>query len=128
MFKRHMPPEVAAPTSLYAHAVETPVNVRMLHVSGQLGVRTDGTTPADFEGQYRQVWANIAAILKSGGMDKSDIVKMSTFLVKPEHVVPARTLRDEIMQGLRVASTLVVIQALAAPHFLVEIEVTAAKA
>lgn len=128
MFKRHDPPTVARPASLYSHAVELPAGVRTLLLSGQVPVRVDGTVPADFAGQYAQVWSNIENILASAGMSLRDVARMVTYVTRPEFVGPARDARDALFKGLRVASTLVVVSALASPQFLVEIEVTAAQA
>jgi enamine deaminase RidA (YjgF/YER057c/UK114 family) len=128
MFKRHDPPGVKRPVSAYALAVETPANVRTLHVSGQVPVRLDGSIPADFDAQYELVWENIRHILASAGMELADLVKMTTYITSPAFIDPARNGRDRIFQGLRIASTLAVISALADPRFMVEIEVTAAKA
>lgn len=128
VFKRHDPETVKRPTSAYAMALETPPNVRMLHVSGQVPVRLDGSVPDDFATQYAQVWTNIRAILVSAGMELQDLVKMTTFVTSPAFINPARDGRDALFQGLRIASTLAVVSGLADPRFMVEIEVTAAKA
>ena len=128
MFKRHDPAGLAPASSAYAMAVETPANVRMLHVSGQVPVRPDGSVPENFAEQYDLVWANIRAVLASAGMGMNDLVKMTTYVVDAGHIGPAREGRDKLFQGLRIASTLVVVTALASPKFLLEIEVTAAQA
>jgi 2-iminobutanoate/2-iminopropanoate deaminase len=54
---------------IYSHALETELrNVRQLHVSGQVGVRADGTVPADFASQCEQAIENVEAVLRSGQM------------------------------------------------------------
>jgi enamine deaminase RidA (YjgF/YER057c/UK114 family) len=128
MFRRHDPPTIAAPGSAYAHAVEVPAGARWLLASGQVPVRPDGSVPDDFDGQYRQVWHNIDAILASAGMARADIIRMVTYVTSADHIGPARETRDALFAGLRVASTLVVVSGLANAKFMVEIEVTAAKA
>ena len=128
MFKRHDPAGIAPTTSAYALAVETPANVRLLHVSGQVATRPDGQIPPDFAGQYEQVWSNIRKILASADMELTDLVKMTTYVTAAAFIGPARETRDKIFQGLRIASTLVVCSGLADPRFMVEIEVVAAKA
>jgi len=127
MFRRLDPAGVARPASAYAHGIEVPAGCRTLYLSGQVPVRPDGSVPDDFAGQYRQVWDNILAILAEGGMALEDIVRMATFVTSPAFINPARETRDEIFRGLRVASTLVCVTALASPLFMVEVEVTAAK-
>lgn len=127
MFRRLDPAGVARPASAYAHGIEVPGGCRTLYLSGQVPVRPDGSIPGDFAGQYQQVWDNIRHILAEGGMALEDVVRMSTFVTSPAFINPARDARDLIFQGLRVASTLVVVSGLANPLFMVEVEVTAAK-
>jgi len=79
----HNPESVGAPIGAYVHALETPANARLLHISGQIGMEVDGTIPADAESQARIIWRNIAAILASADMASGDIVKMTAFLVDP---------------------------------------------
>lgn len=125
--RRLEPKSIAAPGSAYAHGMEVPAGARWILASGQVPVRPDGSIPDDFDDQYRQVWHNIDAILAEGGMARGDIVRMATFVTSSDFIGPARETRDLLFQGLRVASTLVVVSGLAHPKFMVEIEVTAAK-
>ena len=66
------PPTIGAPYSAYSHGVELPPNARTVFFSGQVGNAPDGTIPDDFEGQMRNVFANIEAILADAGMDRGD--------------------------------------------------------
>jgi enamine deaminase RidA (YjgF/YER057c/UK114 family) len=127
MHKIHNPATIAAPLSKYAHAVEIPAAARRLYVSGQLGIRPDGTLAEGFEAQAKQAWSNIIAILEAAGMGVTDIVKYTTFITQPEVVAANRAIREQVLGDVRAASTLLVIAALAAPDYLVEIEVVAAK-
>src|SRR5438876_559996 len=43
MLKPINPPTIAPPFSRYSQAVEVPAGLRWLHISGQVGVRPDGT-------------------------------------------------------------------------------------
>ena len=43
MLKHYKPDSVAPPFSRFSHAVEVPAGARWLHISGQIGVKPDGT-------------------------------------------------------------------------------------
>jgi enamine deaminase RidA (YjgF/YER057c/UK114 family) len=60
-------------------------------------------------------------------MDMADVVKTTTYLVNADHVADFREARDRVIGDARPASTLVVIDALASPDWLVEIELVAAR-
>ncbi len=125
---KHNPASIAAPAGNYTHAIETPPNARWLHISGQVGSAPDGTVPAEIEAQAENCWKNIGAILAAANMGFDDIVKVTIFLTRSEFIVPLRAVRQRFLGGLRPASTLVVISALAHPQYLCEIEAIAAKA
>lgn len=51
-----------------------------LYISGQLGTAADGTLPADFETQSRNVMTNIRTLAASGGASMDDIVKCTVMI------------------------------------------------
>lgn len=127
MTKTYSPATVAPPFSNYVHAVEVPANARWLHVSGQLGVALDGSVPAGFTGQAEQAFRNVIAILEEAGMGVADIVRVNTYLTDTADIGDYRGIRDRMLNNHATASTMLVISALAAPKFKIEIEVVAAK-
>lgn len=97
-------------------------NVKTFYVSGQIG---DGN---DFESQVRSAFLKIQEQLKGTGATLKDVVKMNTYIVeyKPESLAVFRKVRKEILGDSDMpASTLVGVQALAMPGWLVEIEAIA---
>lgn len=122
----HNPESIAKPRGAYSHGIEVPAGQRLLFVSGQLGYAADGRLPATFEEQADRVWQNIGEVLKAAGMQFSDIVKMSTLVVRPEDYVAARSFRAKYLGEHRPASTAVVVSRLTSPDNLIEIEVMAA--
>ena len=126
MLKSYDPTEVHAPLGSYTHAVEVGPHTRLLTLSGQVGIRPDGTLPSEIEGQLRQTWANITAILRAAGMTLSDIIKITTIVVRPEHLLVHPRIRSEILGRHRAAATGFCVSALATSDILCEIEVTAA--
>ena len=126
MLKTLKPTTVAPPFSAYSHAVEAPAGARWLYVSGQLGVAPDGAVPADFAGQAEQAFRNVLAILAEAGMAAADLVRVNTYLTETADIGGFREIRDKHLGGHEAASTMIVISALAAPQFKIEIEAVAA--
>ncbi|MGI9381047.1 MAG: RidA family protein [Methyloligellaceae bacterium] len=116
------PASIRAPFSNYTHGVEVPAGARTVYFSGQLGVDPQGNVPEDFAGQLRNVYANIEAILKDGGMELSDLIKMTSFMIRREDIPVAREIRKEVFGDLKPAHTLLLISGLASPEFLIEVE------
>lgn len=128
MPRTYNPDTVAPPFSAYSHAVEVPQGARLLYVSGQLGVAPDGTVPDDFAGQAEQAFRNVLSVLEAAGMAAGDLVRVNTYLTDSKDIAAYREIRDRHLAGHRAASTMLVISALAQPHFRIEVEAVAAKA
>ena len=64
--KPHNPESLHPPFSAYSLAMEVSGAERWLHLSGQVGVKKDGSTPPGAEGQMEECWAKIFAILALG--------------------------------------------------------------
>ena len=123
---RHTPASVAAPFGPYSHAVEVPEGSRLLYISGEVGVLPDGTVPDSIEAQAEACWQNIIAILADAGMDVEDLVKITTFLVRPEDVAAAGAARAKHFADARPGSATIIVKALVNPAWLIEIEAVAA--
>jgi enamine deaminase RidA (YjgF/YER057c/UK114 family) len=121
------PSAVHAPLGLYSHTVTVPAGTELLFISGQVGVRPDGTTPADIAGQADQVFANIVALLKSHGLAPTDIIKLTTFMVAGHDGDAVRAARRKHLGAHRPASTAVFVSQLVDPAWFVEVEAIAAK-
>jgi enamine deaminase RidA (YjgF/YER057c/UK114 family) len=121
-------PGVHAPAPSYHHVALVTGPGRRLVMSGQIGVKPDGSTPEDGGAQIEQAFANVMAHLAGNGMGPQDIVKMTVFLTDPALIPVLREKRGAVMQGAAPASTLLVVAALAAPQWKVEVECEAFKA
>ncbi len=128
MIEFNNPGGVAPPFGNYSHAALVAKDARWLHVSGQVGVMSDGNIAEGIDAQCEWAWKNLLGILESSGMELADVVKTTTYLVSSDHVGAFRKARDRVIGAHRPASTLVVVQALASPEWLVEIELEAARA
>ena len=128
MLKSINPPTIAPPFSRYSQAVEVPAGLRWLHISGQVGVRQDGTLEQGFTAQAERAWDNLLAILAAAGMGPADVVKANVYLTRGSDLAESRRIRDAKLAGAAPASTLAVVAALANPAWLFEVEAVAAKA
>ncbi|MBI3327574.1 MAG: hypothetical protein HYZ81_12840 [Nitrospinae bacterium] len=104
---------------------------RLLYLAGQVANTPDGSIAGvgDLRRQAEKVYENISHVLRAAGATPASVVKETTWVLDidawRQHGTPARR---AVYQGDYPASTLVGIQALARPEFLVEIEVIAAVA
>ena len=121
------PTSVHAPLGLYSHTASVSADTELLFISGQLGVRPDGSTPATIAEQADQVFANIAALLNAHGLDASSIVKLTTFMVTGNDGDAVRAARLKYLGSHRPASTAVFVSQLVDPAWFVEVEAVAAK-
>ncbi len=120
------PAEVHPPAASYSHQVELR-DVRMLMVSGQIGMRLDGTIPDDPYEQLDVAFGNVRANLAEAGMDVADIVKMKIYIVGEWDSGARRSSIAAFLGDHRPTMTVVGAAALGAPEMLVEVEVTAAQ-
>jgi enamine deaminase RidA (YjgF/YER057c/UK114 family) len=122
------PAGVHAPLGLYSHTVSVPEGTELIFLSGQLGVRPDGSTPTTMEEQADQVFANIIALLKGHGLEATSIVKLTTFMVAGHSGDAVRAARLKHLGSHRPASTAVFVSQLVDSAWFVEVEAVAAKA
>ena len=126
--------EHLTPDGLFKPAVYSQVVVasgrRTVFVSGQVSIDAGGNVvaPGDFAGQTRQAYANLRTALGGAGASPADVTKLTTYVVgyRPEMLPVIGEARTALFGSLAPpASTLVGIQALARPDYLVEVEAIA---
>lgn len=122
----HDPDTITPPASRYAQGVCVDGATRWLHVSGQVGLDPDGALAGGVSEQMQRCFENIRAVLEDAGMDITNLVKITGFIVNPHDLPAFREARDAALGGHRCASTLLVVSALAVPDWVVEIEAVAA--
>jgi enamine deaminase RidA (YjgF/YER057c/UK114 family) len=123
------PAALPAPASRYSQAVLTAGASRWLTLSGQLGLRPDGTLAEGLAAQLDQAFANLGAALADAGMSPADLVKITVYLTDGSagSVATYRARRDAwIGDAPPPAATLLIVAGLAAPAFLCEVEAVAA--
>ena len=120
------PASLAPPAARYSHGMVSSAGSRLLHTSGIVPTRPDGTVPATLAEQAERVWQTITALLQEGGFATADVVSVTTYVVPDQDLAAVMAARDRALHGHLAASTLVVVAALARPEWLVEIAVVAA--
>lgn len=120
------PAGAPTPQSRYAQAALIEAASRRLVISGQVGLREDGSPVPSPEGQIDQALHNLGVILAAHGMGPANVVKVTVFLTDPGLIGAWRMRRDSFMQGHAPTSTLLIVAGLASPDFVVEVEAEAA--
>ncbi len=77
------PSRIAPPGSRYSHGVVHSARAHRLLISGQVGVRPDGSVAEGLEAQIEVAWDNLIEVLREGGMGVQDLVKVLTFCTVP---------------------------------------------
>ena len=96
--------------------------LKTVFVSGQVG---EGP---DLDSQMRSALSNLKEVLGKAGATMEDVVKMNTYIVDygPKSLETFRGVRKELLGDTEMpASTLVGVESLALPEWLIEIEATA---
>lgn len=121
------PPSLAAPLGAYSQAILASGSGQHLYVAGQVGVRADGTSANGFAEQAEVVWQNITSILDAAGMQAAHLVKVVTYVTDATNATALASVRHRFLGEARPAATLVVVQALMRPEWLIEVEAIAFK-
>jgi len=121
------PPTVHVPGGAYSHSAIVPAGTELVFLSGQVGVRPDGSLPSSISEQADQVFANLGALLAAHGLDASALVKLTMFVVAGQDIQAVRAARAKFVGAHRPASTAVFVSQLVDPAWHVEVEAIAAK-
>lgn len=122
------------PTALgpYSHvSVSSPGT--LVCIAGQVGVNSDGSLAGPgMREQAAQTFRNLQLALKSQGLEMSSIVKFTTYMTSSDDISLFYDVREEMFpelfpEGGYPPNTLLVIDRLVRPEFVVEIEAIAVK-
>jgi enamine deaminase RidA (YjgF/YER057c/UK114 family) len=128
MLRTITPATIRRPFANYAHAVEVPAGMRLLVLSGQLGIGPDESVPLGAEAQADLCFGNIAAILKEAGGGPENVVRLNAYVTGRQHLAGYMAARDRFVADPPPASTLMIVSGFAREAFVVEVEVLAALA
>lgn len=123
--KRSLNPATVPASPYYAQGVEVTGASRTIFISGQVGIDSPGRTVEGIAGQATQAVANLNAVLAEAGLTPDAIAKMTIYLTDAENVGPFMAAAGPTLPSDPPATTLLIVQALAAPELLVEIEAVA---
>jgi enamine deaminase RidA (YjgF/YER057c/UK114 family) len=128
MNQRVNPKTVHAPLGAYSHSIKVPGDAEWLVVAGQVGIDAKGRLVDGMRKQAEQAFRNILACLKENGMRKGHLVKFTVFLTDPRHIEAYRAARKKVIGDATLpAATLLIVDGLASPDMLIEVEALAAK-
>ena len=123
------PKTVHKPLGVYSHTVSVPAGAAWLAISGQVGMNTNGVIAVGARKQAEQAYRNILTCLRANKMTKEHLVKLTIYLTDSRFIEDARGARLKVFgEAVQPTSTLVIVDGLATPEFLVEVEAWAAKA
>jgi len=127
--KQFFNPPTLNPTNGFSHVVAA-TGGKTVYVSGQVSVneKAEVVGKGDFRAQVEHTFENLKAALAAAGATFADVVKVAYFVVglKPELVPHIREVRRKYLDAANPpASTLVGVEALVVPDWLIEIEVIA---
>ena len=122
------PEDIHKPLGAYSHQLEIMGNERLLVISGQVGMRADGTVPEDPLEQIDVAFENIFRNLRAAGMDVKDLIKITYYLVGEIDTAKRREVVLSKLQGHQPCSTLLYVAGLASPVYKVEIDAWASRA
>jgi len=122
------PQNVHQPVGFYTHQVEISGSERLLVLSGQVGMREDGTVPENPLEQLELAFDNILHNLRAANMDVQDILKLTYFVVGEIDMTKRREIITAKLQGHKPCSTFLYVAGLASPIYKVEVEALASRA
>jgi enamine deaminase RidA (YjgF/YER057c/UK114 family) len=121
------PRDVHRPLGPYSHTAVVQGGSELVFISGQVGMRADGSIPSAFGEQVELTFQNLIACLTAHGLGVDAVVKLGVFVVPGQDFQVLRAARERHFGTHRPTSTSVFVPQLANPAFLVEIEAIAAK-
>lgn len=121
------PDTIHNPVAPYVHQIEVTGPNKWLNLSGQLGMRVDGTVPENPLEQLQLALENIKKNLDAAEMEIKDLTKMVFYLVGEFEAEQRRTIIADFLGDHLPCTTMLYVVALAAPPFKVEVDAWACK-
>ncbi|KAJ9197478.1 hypothetical protein DTO271D3_7611 [Paecilomyces variotii] len=111
----------------YAPVTVSKSSSTLIHISGQPGTSKDGHVPSDYESQIHLALLNLKKLIYAAGASIHHIAKINIYIVNynPAERKHVRHIQ-RFLRGHRPATTLVPVQQLALPEWLIEIDAAVA--
>ena len=112
------------PTVGYSHAAKAG---NTLYIAGQVAQDVEGNVvgKGDLEAQVSQVFTNLKNVMEEAGGSLQNIVKMTTFLTHYNDIETYRSVRNQYFSDPFPPNTLLIIESLALPDYMIEVEAIA---
>lgn len=121
------PDSIHPPIGRYVHQIEVSGESRMLFLSGQVGLKQDGSVPEDSVEQLGIALENVLRNLEAAGFEPTDLVKLTTYVVGVMDPAGRKAVLDRLLGDHITTSTLLFVAALASPVYKVEIDAQAVR-
>ena len=121
------PANIHPPVAGYVHQIEISGNERLLAISGQIGKKEDGTIPADSIEQLSIALENLKRNLDAAGMEISDLVKVTFYLVGEMDAAARAGVLQKWFGDFKPCMMLLFVSSLASPLLKVEVDAWASR-
>lgn len=121
------PTDIHVAAGAYTHTAAVPPGMGLIFVSGQVGIRPDGSTPSSLAEQADVIFSNIRSCLAAHGVGVEAIAKVTSYLTPGQDFYVVQEIRKKHFGDHRPAATAVYVPQLVDPSFLLEVEVVAVK-
>ena len=102
---------------------------KTIYVGGQNGILADGTlTGDDLATQTEQAYRNVLEVLKAAGASQADVAKLTIYVVKGQNIMDGFAAAQKVWGNFPTAISVLIVEGLALPGALVEIEAIASVA
>lgn len=120
-------PRLRQPNGHFSHATMIEARGKLVFISGMTARRLDGTIAGigDIEAQTRQVCENLKAAVEAAGGALDDICRVDVHVRNMEHFDIIHKVRREYFRPPLPASTMVEINKMTSPDYLIEISAIA---
>lgn len=120
-------PKLRQPNGHFSHATVIEAHGKLVFISGMTSRRPDGSIAGigDVEAQTRQVCENLKAAAEAAGGSLADICRVDVYVRNMEHFEIIHKVRREYFQPPLPASTMVEINKMTSPDYLIEINAIA---
>ncbi len=95
--ERHVVSTSAAPAAIGPYSQAVFAQGKFFFISGQIGMKADGSMAEGIEDQTRQVIMNLRAILFAGGLDPGDLIKTTIYLMDMKDFATVNEIYSEMV-------------------------------
>ena len=118
---------IGKPTGVFSQATIVEAQGRFVFISGMTSRRPDGSIAGigDISAQTKQVCENIKAAVEAAGGTLDDVCRVDVYIRNMEHFGKIHEVRRQYFKPPLPASTMVEVNKMTSPEFLIEINAIA---